>query len=140
MPRVKFGPAQPDWSSGAVLDREWLAEPLLQSLGGQSPWSRQRLLGPYVTPFRCLTNSFLPSGKLSHHDPIVLARSICIGETIFLGPEERPKSHSGQKRSPRRRKRSRKSPRASAMNWQEPAGITAPMVRPVPKRFGVDAR
>jgi hypothetical protein len=37
MPRVKFGPAQPDWSSGAVLDREWLAEPLLQSLGGQSP-------------------------------------------------------------------------------------------------------
>jgi len=26
------------------------------------------------------------------------------------------------------------------MNWQEPAGITAPMVRPVPKRFGVDAR
>jgi hypothetical protein len=31
-------------------------------------------------------------------------------------------------------------PRASAMNWQEPAGITAPMVRPIPKRFGVDAR
>jgi hypothetical protein len=27
-------------------------------------------------------------------------RSICIGETIFLGPEtERPKSHSGQKRA-----------------------------------------
>jgi quinol monooxygenase YgiN len=24
------------------------------------------------------------------------------------------------------------------MNWQEPAGITAPMVRPVPKRFGVE--
>jgi hypothetical protein len=38
-------------------------------------------------------------------------RSICIGETIFLGPEtERPKSHSGQKRSPQRLKRSRKSP------------------------------
>jgi hypothetical protein len=38
-------------------------------------------------------------------------RSICIGETGFLGPEtNRPKLHSGQKRSPRRPKRSRKSP------------------------------
>jgi hypothetical protein len=36
---------------------------------------------------------------------------MCIGETIFLGSEtERLKSHSGQKWSPRRRKRSRKSP------------------------------
>ena len=38
-------------------------------------------------------------------------RAICIGETGFLGPEtNRPKSPSGQKRSPRRPKRSRKSP------------------------------
>ena len=38
-------------------------------------------------------------------------RSICIGETGFLGPETyRPKSPSGQKRSPRRPKRSRNSP------------------------------
>lgn len=36
---------------------------------------------------------------------------ICIGETGFLDPEtDRPKSPSGQKWSPRRRKRSRKSP------------------------------
>src|SRR3954469_7137375 len=59
---------------------------------------------------RC-TRSFLPSGKLLHHDPVALARSICIGETGFLGPETNgPKSPSGQKRSPRRPKRSRNSP------------------------------
>ena len=48
----------------------------------------------------------------SHHIRTSLhPRSICIGETGFLGPEtNRPKSPSGQKRSPRRPKRSRKSP------------------------------
>ena len=47
----------------------------------------------------------------SHHIRTSLhPRSICIGETGFLGPEtNRPKSPSGQKRSPRRPKRSRKS-------------------------------
>src|SRR4249919_1703093 len=52
------------------------------------------------------------NGGLSHHIRTSLhPRSICIGETGFLGPEtDRPKSPSGQKRSPRRPKRSRNSP------------------------------
>jgi len=52
------------------------------------------------------------NGGLSHHIRISLhPRSICIGETGFLGPEtDRPKSPSGQKPSPRRPKRSRNSP------------------------------
>src|SRR3954465_9747466 len=52
------------------------------------------------------------NGGLSHHIRTSLhPRSICIGETGFLGPEtDRPKSPSGQKRSPRRPKRSRKCP------------------------------
>ena len=56
---------------------------------------------------RCLVS---PCG--SHHIRTSLhPRSICIGETGFLGPEtNRPKSPSRQKRSPRRPKGSRKSP------------------------------
>jgi hypothetical protein len=48
----------------------------------------------------------------SHHIRTGLRpRSNCIGGTGFLGPEtNRPKSPSGQKRSQRRPKRSRKSP------------------------------
>jgi hypothetical protein len=48
-------------------------------------------------------------------------RSICIGETGFLGPEtNRSKSHSGQKRCPRRPKRSRKKPANCGASWPSP--------------------
>ena len=95
-----------------TLDVPWCKTPITRHREMLLPTSdppHQVRLCPRNGPVsaRCLV---FPCG--SHHIRTSLhPRSICIGETGFLGPEtNRPKSPSGQKRSPRRPKRSRKSP------------------------------
>jgi len=84
-------------SKNAFDEREWSSRPAQQVEGAVAVLNMR------------------PSTALSHEHEVGVSslhpRSICIGETGFLGPEtNRPKSTSGQKRSPRRPKRSCKTP------------------------------
>jgi hypothetical protein len=95
-----------------TLDVPWCKTPITRHREMLLPTSdppHQVRLCPGNSPVsaRCLV---FPCG--SHHIRTRLhPKSICIGETEFLDPETNlPKSPSGQKRSPQRPKRNRKSP------------------------------